>query len=262
MLREFNYTSRRRILREDIDFQIIRAPDGGLSFNADLRLSAYGFDKIKPVPRVFVEAYRGATATWKRFSFGDVASISAPDDLSLNEFRVPEGILFRVRVTSVDEERNGRLLGEADALSPRTSPDEEGFVQPLIQHMAADDIGDELWRIHYSEDLPILKINDQIQIGVDQFLVTPAYRAVYAPAVMRQVLQRILLIDRSVGDEEDPNDWRQRWLRFGASLTGRSAPEFEGEASVEIVEEWISEAAETFCRSGRMLSMFNSETSS
>lgn len=262
MLREFNYTRRQRILREDVDFQIIRTPDGGLSFNADLRLDKYQFDKVKPVPKVFVEAYRGATATWKRFSFGDAESISAPDDLSLNEFRVPEGILFRVRVTSVDAGKNGRLLGEADALSPRTSPDGEGFVQPLIQHMAADDIGDELWRIHYSDSLPILKINDRLQIGVDQFLITPTYRAVYAPAVMRQVLQRILLIERSVGDEEDPDDWRQRWLRFCTSLTGRSAPEFEGEASIEVVEEWISEATEIFSRSGRMLSTFNSETSS
>jgi hypothetical protein len=260
MLREFNYTGRRKILREDIDLQIIQGADGALSFKAQLKLSEYGFDKLDPVPRVFVEAYRGATATWKRFAFGDARSIQAPEDLSLNEFRVPEGILFRVRITSIEDGRLGKLLAEADAIQPKSANDDDGFVQPLIQHMAADDIGDELWRIHYSNTLPILKINDRIQIGVDQFLMNPIYRAVYASAVMRQVLQRILLIDRFVGDEDDASDWRQLWLRFGFSLTGSAAPDFAGEESIEAIESWVSDAVEAFCRSGRMLPTFNSET--
>jgi hypothetical protein len=258
MLRELNYTNRQRIRREDIELQVIQDSHANLSFKAQLKLHEYAFETLSPVPQVFVEAYRGATATWKRFAFGPANSIRAPDDLSLNEFKVPQGILFRVRVTAVESGLlPGKLLAEADAIQPRSSNEDQGFVQPLIQHMAADDIGDELWRVHYSNDLPILKINDRVQIGVDQLLLNPSYRAIYASAVMRQVLQRILLIDRFVGDEDDETDWRQRWLRFASSLTVSAVPEFEGEESIETIDDWINEAVEAFCRSSRLLPSFN-----
>jgi hypothetical protein len=116
--------------------------------------------------------------------------------------------------------------------------------------------------MHYSDALPILKINDKVQIGVDQFLMNPVCRATYAPAVMRQVLQRILLIDRFVGDEDDPDDWRQRWLRFAFSLTGCTAPEFVDSDSVEAIESWVDDVVEAFCRSSRVMQIFNSEFSS
>jgi hypothetical protein len=259
MLREFNYTNRQRIRREDAELELIQSSDGSMLLKANLKLGEYHFEKIEPSPKIFVEAYRGATASWKRFDFGDARDIQTPDDLSLDEFKVPQGILFRVRVTSTAPKTQGKLLGEADAIRPKYAPDSEGFVQPLIQHMAADDMGDELWRIHYSDELPILKINDRIQIGVDQFLMNPACRATYAPAVIRQVLQRIALIDRFVGDEDDPADWRQRWMRFALVLSGRAAPEFSDADAVEAIEDWISDVVEAFCRSNRILQMFNSE---
>lgn len=219
MLREFNYTGRRKILREHINIHVKQDESGNISFSAKLDLTEYEFEKITPEPRVFVEAYRGATATWKRFSFGGVRSIAPPDDLFLNEFRVPEGILFRVRVTSFEPGSPGKLLAEADALRARSLGDTDGFVEPLIQHMATDDIGQELWRIHYSDDLPILKINDKIAIGVEQFLTSPTFRSIYAPCVMRQVLQRILLIELFSADEDESN-WKQRWVQFATRLSG------------------------------------------
>lgn len=260
MLREFNYTNRRKILREHVEIQIIKNADGDISFNASIDLSQYGFEGISPEPRVFVEAYRGATATWKRFSFGGSRSILPPSDLSLNEFRVPEGILFRVRVTSIESGSPGKLLAEADALQAKYSGNADGFVQPLIQHMAADDIGDELWRIHYSDGLPILKVNEKISIGAEQFLMNPEYRAAYAPSVMRQILQRILLIERFTQDDDELN-WKQRWIRFSTQLTGRMPPEYAQSESIEEIEEWIDDAIEAFCRSSNFLAKFNSEIS-
>jgi hypothetical protein len=60
---------------------------------------------------------------------------------------VPEGILFRVNVSAAGDDALGRLLAEADAIRPRMPDEQDAHGQPLIQHVAADDIGDELWRV-------------------------------------------------------------------------------------------------------------------
>lgn len=247
MPRRFNYTSRKRILQEHVHIRIVQ-DDTGLSFDAELDLTGYGFEKQSPKPRVFIEAYRGATASWKRFDFGVFGEMSRPPDRSLSEFRTPEGILFRVRVTAADAAGAGRLVGEADSIRPRLPGEEDLPVQPLIQHLPSDDIGDEIWRVDFSGEMPLLKINSRLPMGVDQFLTDPRNRAVFAPAIMRHVLTRILLIEADDGDEEDEDDWRQRWLRFGTRMTGQNAPDVDPKDGRAEIEEWIDQGVEGFAR--------------
>src|SRR5438093_603771 len=148
MPRRLNYTGRKKINRNDASIRVKRNGDG-LVFDADLRLANYRLDEISPPPRVYVEAYRGASTLWKRFEFGRVGTIQPPQDRSLDEFGVPEGILFRVKV-SAEGESLGKLLAEADAIRPRLPDEQDEHGQPLIEHMPADDIGDELWRVDFS----------------------------------------------------------------------------------------------------------------
>jgi len=253
MPRRLNYTGRKKIKRDDVSIRLHR--DGnGLSFDADLRLADYGLDKIEPPPLVYVEAYRGASALWKRFEFGHVDTKQKPDDCSLDEFGVPEGILFRVKVSAAAADALGRLLAEADGIRPRLPDERDDHRQPLIQHMPADNIGDELWRISFDDDMPLLMINKNVPMGFDQFLRYSNYRAVMLPAVMRQVLTRILIIDRDLGDDTDPDDWRQRWMRFATRLPGVSEKieVFEpNDHNLQAVEDWINDAVESFtARSG------------
>src|SRR5690606_13817772 len=112
----------------------------------------------------------------------------------------------------------------------------------LIQHMAADDIGEEVWRLDFSGEMPLVKINSRITPGVDQFLIDPQYRAVFAPAVMRQILTRILLVEKFCGDEDDDLDWRQRWLKFAARMSGLEAVHAEAADDIQVVDDWISMA--------------------
>lgn len=247
MPRRFNYTDRQRILHEHVTIRIVQ-DEAGLSFDADLDLSGYRFEKLSPKPRIFIEAYRGGTASWKRFDFGVVGEMSKPPDRSLAEFRTPEGILFRVRVTAADPAGAGRLVGEASTVRPRLPGEEDLPVQPLIQHLPSDDIGDEIWRVDFSGEMPLLKVNSRLPMGVDQFLTDPRNRAVFAPAIMRQVLTRILLIEADPGDEENEDDWRQRWLRFGARMTGTDAPEVDHKDGRIEIEEWIDQGVEGFAR--------------
>src|SRR5688572_26183115 len=118
MPRRLNYTNRQKIKRQDVSIRLHRNAQG-LSFNADLRLAEYKLDRVTPPPRVFVEAYRSAAALWKRFDFGRVGTVRAPEDCSLNEFGVAEGVLFRVKVSAVGDDTLGRLVAEADAIRPQ-----------------------------------------------------------------------------------------------------------------------------------------------
>ena len=256
MPRQFNYTHRKRITRDDARIRISRNGDDKFSFDATLQLDGYKFDSSAGAPRVFVEAYRGSTASWKRFDFGTVTNICPPEDRALDEFEVPEGVLFRVRVTENGGKNDGLLAGEADAIQPLLPGQADDHVQPLIQHMPSDNIGDELWRIDFNGDMPLILINSRLAIGVDQFLLDSRYRAVFSSAVMRQVLIRILLIERNHGDEDDDSDWRQKWIRFGARMAGVACPDQE---DTQELDGWIDQAVEVFSERMQFLKAFETE---
>lgn len=255
MARRFNYTSRQRILQKHVHI-LLSEDSGELEFKATLDLESYKFPSVAAPPRVFVEAYRRATSTWKRFDFGTIERISAPPDRSLREFGVPAGILFRVKVTEATGDGAGRLLAHADRIRPQSPDQSDAPVQPLIEHIAASDIGDELWRVDFSGDMPLLKVNSKLSMGADQFLSDPRYRALFAPAVMRMVLTRILVIEGYSGDEDDQDDWRRQWLKFGSKLNGESSPEYEDARDLEGVEDWIDSAVENFTRLAHLRAAF------
>lgn len=265
MPRRLNYTNRRKIRREDVVIRL-HNESAAIAFDAELRLGAYGFAQVVPPPHVFIEAYRGASTVWKRFAFGRINTLLPPDDRSLTEFGVPEGILFRVKVSAVDGPLAGRLLGEADGVAPLMPDQEEAPRHPIINHVPADDIGDELWRVDFSGTVPLVKINDKIPAGVEQFLVDPTYRAVFAPAVMREVLTRILIIDRDNYDDEDEASWQARWLRFASELPGVSDPpdfeETQGRLiNLKEIEDWVDRAVEAFAQASGLLRAFSSAIS-
>src|SRR3989442_1117841 len=95
MIRRINYTGRRRISRDDVKIVLYESNGSPAKFDAKLELASYGLpdDAI-----IFVEAYRQTFLM--RFNFGTVSKIEQPSDHFLAEFESPEGILFRVKVTS------------------------------------------------------------------------------------------------------------------------------------------------------------------
>ena len=261
MPRRLNYTDRKKIRREDVSIRV-RNGEHGISFDADLRLGNYAFHKVTPPPKVYIEAYRGASTVWKRFAFGHVDTLRPPDNRTLDEFGVPEGILFRIKVSASEGPLAGRLLGEADGIRPLLPDQEDSYRQPIINHVPADDIGDELWRVDFSGLVPLIKINVRVPVGVDQFLIDPTFRAVFAPAVMRQVLTRALLNDRDAFDEDDESSWQVRWLQFAIGLPGMGDPPEADEnggriANLREIEDWIDSAVEAFVAAGGLLQAFS-----
>lgn len=265
MARRFNYTGRRKIFREDISIRILNQQNE-ISFTAELRLDAYEFPADA---RVHVEAYRGLSALWKRFDFGRVALRDPIQSLSLNEFDHPEGILFRVKV-SAEGVHKGRLLGEADGIRPVLPDQTDQQSDPLIE-VDYGPLGGDLWRISFPDGdtaMPTLVINDRIEEWQLRAR-DPLFQGIVLPAVMREILMRILVIDANAGDEENPDDWRQRWLKFSESLPDVLVHPSALEPGRDLTErsdltDWINDAVSAFGkRSGltdNLISRWNNES--
>ncbi len=251
MPRTFNYTGRRKILREHVTIRIVEK-DGSLGFTADLRLKSYNFPSDA---YVYLEAYRGITA-WKRYDFDRVGLIDSKDVRSLDEFGRPEGILFRVKVSATGEHQ-GQLLGEADGIRPERSDDTKLPVSGLIE-IAAKDLGGEPWRLEFPDSglgVPILYLNDRLEHW-QVIAIQPEFRQWTAASVLRQILTWILIIDADVGEEDDEGgaeetDWRQQWLKMAESLPGietHPEPLKDGEDLVDRadISDWIDRAVSGF----------------
>jgi len=243
MPHRFNFTGRKRIRRESVELRL-RKTDGHIALDANLQLAEYGF---VPSARIFLEAYRPASTQWKRFDLGRVGVPSDNGAMTLDEFERPEGILFRIKITS-DGPGGGKIVGEADALRP-VLPDEATAPRtPLIDPVPGDDLGGEVWRVSFAAERPQLLVNSRI-VGWKEVVRDSTFRSLVAPSVMRQVLTKVLVIDKNAGDEDDPLDWRQNWIRFAEQLPGIGECPDVDEASagnLEQLESWIDDAVGRF----------------
>lgn len=246
-IRRLNYTGRKRLKQSDLRFVIQRRRNGEATFEADLSLQSYN---LPPEAEVFVEAYR--QTSWMRFRFGTVADLGPHDELKLDEFDSPEGVLFRARVTSRSE-RKGLLLAGADRIRPRRADEEEEEDNriPLLPVKSDENMRDEVYRLDFT-DRPILLVN--ARVGDWRSLARePVFVSLVYPVVLREILSRILRVERYF-DTDDDDDWRSHWLRFATMLPGASDP--PGENDEDQFDVWIDESATAFCRQARMMNHF------
>lgn len=247
-IRRLNYTGRKRIRREDVRITLYELDGSSMRFDAKLNLQPY---RLPEDALVFVEAYR--QTTWMRFSFGTVGKTRAEDAPVLTEFDTPEGVLFRVRVTAVHEPR-GKLLAEADSIQPRKLDDEEQRRIALLPVKPDPDLGDEVWRVDFS-DPPILLLNSDLA-DFAAVLRSPAFVSLVYPAVLREILLRVLYGEHPREVEED-DDWRAQWLRFAVSLPGMSMEVPANEADPDKKDRFIDEAVRAFCRQHKLMKRFS-----
>lgn len=243
MIRRFNYTGRVRLSRLDTRF-ILRQQDGNLNFDADLRLAEYS---LPDDALVFVEAYR--QTNWMRFPFGTIGVVSPPNDRILTEFDSPEDILFRVKVTKAYDEHV--LLAEADRI-PLLLPEQQETKRIPLLPVMSDDLTDEIWRLDFSDDRPRLVINKS---AGDYRIIgrSPSFVSLVYPAVLRQLLIRVAVIDRH-DDTDDNEDWRSLWLRFALSLPGSGELPDEDESEERI--DWVDGVVKVFATRNHMLTKF------
>jgi len=245
MIRKLNYTDRVKIKREDVVIKLM-TNNGENQFDANLsRLTNYN---LPPESLVFLEAYR--LTSWMRFDFGRVGKIAPPKNPHLKLFNIPMGIKFRVKVTAPGDIH--KLLAEADAI-PLITPEQENYDNaPLLEVMPSQELGDEIYRVDFSEGKPVLLINSEA--GNYKLIGrSPAFLSLALPAIFREILTRILVIDK-MADDNDMEDWRCRWIRFAKSL-----PKTDEIPEVDDVEEcldWIQNTVSMFTKRQKLMAQF------
>jgi len=245
-IRRFNYTGRKRLKQTDTRITLCEPGNGTVTFDADLDLSRY---ELPDEALVSVEAQR--QTSWMRFPFGAVGELRVPDDRELREFDWPEGILFRVRVTSEKQPR-GLLLAEASRIRPRRREEVEEERVPLLPVKPDEGLDDEVFRVDFS-DRPTLLINSRVG-DWRSAAKDPVFTAMAYPGAMREILARILYVEH-YHDKDDDEDWRSQWLRYASLLPG--VTDLPGEREEDRFDDWIDEAVASFCRRFRMYERFS-----
>ncbi len=242
MLRRLNYTGRKRLKRRDCAIELVRDPDSGLTFTARLSLAGYG---LPPEARVFVDAYRQMTLT--RFDFGRVDRLEPPADRTLREFGSGEAIKFRIRIVegATPEYRPmPRVLAALDHITPRVT-DERPEDRESLLPVDWGTFDDQVWKLDFDETTePLLRVSRSLVPDRDVLVRSRAFMVLALPEAFRQILTRILLIDRYAGTE-DTEDWRAAWLAFATRLPV-GPPPVAAEATE--LEDWIEDATAAFCR--------------
>ena len=243
MIRRFNYTNRIRINRKDIAI-ILRQQNDDYWFDADLsKIREY---EMSEDSLVYVEAYR--QTNWRRFSYGRLSDLVPDNDRSLALFESPEGIRFRVKVTPPDDVH--RLLAEADEI-PLLRPEEQQVDRKPLLPVKPERLESEIYRLDLSNS-PLLLINKDAGIVAD-IAKSPEFEALVYPAILRQILTRIIVIEK-FDDETSSEDWRSQWLQFVRRFPGIEAiPDTD---AVEECENWIDSAVSAFAKSNQVFSKF------
>lgn len=244
MIRRINYTGRKRITRDHVSVVVHSGASGPARFDAKIQLEDYSLPKEATVS---VEAYR--QTGWMRFDFGTVYELIPSENRELTEFDSPDGVRFRVRVTSGDP-APGKLLAEADQIPFQLSGEQAQKRAPLLP-VASEDLDFEITKMDFS-DRPLLLINSSLG---DWRAVAklPVFVSLIYPQVLRQILTRILWVEK-YHEADDVEDWRAEWLRYATRLPGVSAPPDETASSE--YDEWVDNAVAAFSKSHGMLEQF------
>lgn len=244
MIRKFNYTNRIRINRRDVLISLSNADDG-VSVETDLsRISGYGLPPHSPV---FLEAYR--QTNWMRFDCGEIRSITQLKNFHLIQFNTHEGILFRIKVTQKGDIH--KLIAVADSI-PLLKPYKEKSPREPLLPVKPTELGDEIYKLDFSDDHPILLINKDV--GDYKSITTHnVFMALVYPGVLREILTRIYLIDEYF-DDDDMENWRSKWIRFIKLFSGMGeAPRSDDKDECEV---WIEKAVRIFAKRNKTKKIF------
>ena len=236
MIRRFNYTDRKRITHDLVEIRIKEPEaDGPASFTANLRLNDL---ELPPTAPVTIEAYRGRAAA--RFRWGSVGEPNPPPDRRL--LNLPDAPLFRVKVS--DPDGSGKLLAMANHIRPR--PEERK--SSLIALTVDQNLGKEVWRVHFGDgdNEPTLYVNGAIQGIQHAVLHDGAFRALVMPEVLRVVLVNALIV-QDIDMEDDGAQWGPL-LGFARSLHNELPTASEEDLERPARMKWIDEVISAFTK--------------
>jgi len=239
MIRQFNYTKRRRIPPSRVRIDVNKRGNEAPRFDAKLDLGGL---KLPEAANVFVEAYY--KASYQRFDFGTVGKLSPPEKRVLDEVERGSAIFFRVKVVDrADVE--GRLLAELDDITGSEGGD-EGVSRYCILPVNFTELGEQVWRVDFTGSRPVLEVANFA--GAEEFVRTdPLFFSLVYPEAVRQVL-RHYVVDQSIDFEPNPETPDGMWALFVQSFFPEPLPADGGDEDAEAREDWVEGVVDAFCR--------------
>ena len=252
MKRTFNYTGRHKIERSQIRI-IVRKTTDSWDFDA-----YFDMGKLKLFPDtalIWLEAYRGNL--WMQWPWGSVAAPSIPTVRRLEEFDVPDGVQFRLRVTQPPGLQHNKLLGEADHIKYVKSGEDSDKRQPLLIPVP-DELGDRLWKVDFNGDMPTLLINRNAKPSYIDVARKAQFVSLVYPEAMRIILGEALLGEDAWSEDDDEMDsWRSKWVFFAKHLGGPNI--VPGLDQCEERQSWIDDVVQLFAKKSNLLQIWNQE---
>ncbi len=237
---QINHTGRKRLTSEDVAIGLYNESTP-LAFEVT-RLSL-DRHKLPGDALVRLEAYH--RTIYARFGLGTVSEPVLPGRQTIPQFSIPDGIRFRVKVTSVAEPEMGQLLAAGTQIAPSWL---DGGQESLLPVKPDDTLGQEVYRLSFDDGI-VLLINDKIEQW-REVSRDPAFMALVYPAVLRMVLSRILL-NREQSEDDNEEDWPEQWIEFATGHLGmEEPPQMENEGN-DPVSQWIDRAVASFCNRNR-----------
>lgn len=249
MKRKFNFTKRQRILKQNV--RIILEGEEGSKKISEVSCDLKDLS-LNPVARVYLEAYH--RAEHKRFDLGTVQDLKTVNGLELSPMAYSDNLKFRILVVDETQQKHGLIIAHADGIKAVGENEQPAHSLLPVQF---EDTAQEIWRIRYEDQGggPILYINNRIPNIEARARRDPSFIMFVYPQVLRNVLTKILLIDRHDFSEE-LDTWKDEWIMF-AKMSAHidNPPYYDGEdyssESIVDMEKWIDSAVEGFSYSRR-----------
>ncbi len=238
MIKRVNSTGRRRIPQQSVQIEV---HDGDpRSFHAAIDLT--GFTAPEDANLV-MEATCAGSSRVLRFEWGTVSRPAPPTDRLLQGL-AGQHVLFTLKIVDRRDPFR-RLVAVAENIRPvkggkRTATGRQGILPVEL----SGDLDEEPWRLEYRSADVFLLINERLPFLRDQLRADPLVSSLIYPQVVRQVLKQAIAVP---ADEDSPDAWQSRWLRFGGQLhpDGSVAPTDEDAGEQD---EWIDAVVNSFCR--------------
>ncbi len=254
--KRLKFLKRVKILQQDVRVRL-EANGRVKRFKVSLNLADYGFPADA---QVVIEAKQLLETI--RFGLGPVAAPSTSTFYDISRLK-GERVTFNVLVL---DRLTARKLGFATTIRPNANEDEAPESIPLLPVDASARVAPLLWEIDYSDtdqdgysDAPVLKVDAEASNHSAAFFMQDAsVRAMVLPAAMKEILNRVLLIDEGEYDVTS-RSWRNSWVRFASRLAGEELPELETANWKDERVAWIDKATKALAQNADLLPTYMRE---
>lgn len=234
MIRQFNYTQRKRIEQQQVSIELHEMDDGNpLTFSANLDLDDL---RLPGDARLVIVAMDGRAAM--RFDWGTAGAPTQPADRRLTE--VPVNPTFRVMALDADQ----KILALANSIRPKRVAGRESLLW-----LQEDDLAQEVWRLDFSQPgHPILLVNRSIANISAAMRQGDDLRGPVLPEALRSILTHALIVENEVPDNGE-GDWSS-WMGFVDGFYPADYPDknADGLRDKAEISAWIDGAVAAFAQ--------------